>query len=145
MLNFIFVLIVAIIVTGINLPVIFSATEPGWQQMIASGVFLVFWLLFAMYKGLNREKLFNRFVLLFWGVGLILSFVGMLNGLRAVAITSLLIFTGPSYGIFYNMSGGTIGTQYVLLAILTPLVMALLGYFVGMIIGKVEIVQPEKK
>ena len=144
MLNFIYVLVIGIIVTGINLSALFTASKPSELQTIASAIFLVFWLLFAMYKGLERERGFLKFTTLFWGIGLLLSFVGTIAFLRAIAIVSVLIFTGPSYGMFYYVTDG-IGTSYILLANFVPLLIGIVGYFAGTRIGKVEVMEAKGK
>lgn len=144
MLNFIYVVVVSVFVTGINLSAIFTASEPSSRQTIASAVFLVFWLLFAIYKGLNRDKAFVKFSLIYWIVGLALSFAGAIEGLRFMAVVSVFIFIGPSYGLLYYVTDGFILAQYILYAIGIPLLLAIVGYYIGIIIGIVETVQAQK-
>ena len=145
MLNFIYVLVTGIIVTGINLSALFTASKPSELQTIASAIFLVFWLLFAMYKGLERERGFLKFTTLFWGIGLLLSFVGTIGFFRAIAVASVFIFTGPSYGMFYYVTDGIGGTSYILWAIFVPLLIGIVGYFAGTRIGKVEVMEAKGK
>lgn len=144
LLNFIYVLVVSILVTGINLSAIFTASEPSVRQILASSIFLVFWLLFAMYKGINREQSFVKFSMYFWLAGLLLSFAGAVDALRALGVASVFVFTGASYGVLYFVTDGFIGAEYIFYAIIIPFVLAVGGYYLGTMIGKVETVQAQK-
>ena len=141
MLNVIYVLVVAILVTGINLSALFTSTQPSIWQSAASAIFLVFWLLFSVYKGLNREQSFLKFATIFWLIGLAVSFSAVIDVLRPLAVASVFIFTGASYGLLYYVTDGFVGTQYIFLAIGIPFTLSIVGYFIGTVIGKVETTQ----
>ena len=105
---------------------------PNFLEFILSMIFLLIWGSYGFWKGRNREVSFNYFTTFFWGLGLIISLVGI--NMSGPILIICFLFVAPVAGFLYLLD--IYGLPLVFLNTVLPLIISALGYRIGQEVSK---------
>jgi hypothetical protein len=102
-------------------------------NLIVSISFLLLWLLFSLYKGLVKEKVYIRFIRIYWGINIIsfiLIWIVLQGSSSGVYLLPFSIWYGsPLYGFTYILKSSV--SNFVLITASLGFIISSIGYWIG--------------
>lgn len=136
-----FIIINTVTSININIYRLLEGTDTTILNFIISTTFLVLWFLFSFYKGIKKERMFKRFIVVYWGINIFstaLIGVLLLAGFNPVLLLPFFIwFFGPLYGFDYILNLNI--AQLILVTAPLGILFSSLGHFFGLSLSESKI------
>lgn len=133
-----FIIINTVTSININIYRLLEGTDTTILNFIISITFLVLWFLFSFYKGIKKERMFKKFIVVYWSINIFsaaLIGVLLLAGFNPVMLLPFFIwFFGPLYGFDYILNLNI--AQLILVTASLGILFSSSGYFFGLSISK---------
>lgn len=133
-----FIIINTVTSININIYRLLEGTDTTILNFIISITFLVLWFLFSFYKGIKKERMFKKFIVVYWSINIFsaaLIGVLLLAGFNPVMLLPFFIwFFGPLYGFDYILNLNI--AQLILVTAPLGILFSSSGYFFGLSISK---------
>jgi len=109
-------------------------------NFVVSTMFISLWFIFSFYWGIKKEKKYKKFILIYWGinfVSFVLIWIVILNNSSALFLIPFSIWYGsPVYGFSYLLKSNI--STLVLVTAPLGLIFSALGYWIGLIVSKIN-------
>lgn len=108
----------------------------------ASLVFLLAWLLFSLYWGIDKDKKYQKFITIYWGVNIFVNIVIVVfansNFIQEVLFLPYIWYEGSLYGLgFLATKFSWLDTNiYTAILVISPLMFSYIGFWLGGFIAK---------
>lgn len=116
-----------------NIDIFFSQKNVTVLNFIFSAIFFIFWFMFSLYMGVNKENTYQKFLFVYWGINIILNILIWLFSLSKTNLAFLFPlyfwYCSPVYGFSYLL--GT-GAKLIILTAPLGLIFSGLGYLTGL-------------
>ncbi len=136
-----FIIINTITSININIYRLLEGTNTTILNFIISITFLVLWFLLSFYKGIKKERMFKKFILVYWGINIFsAALIGVLlsAGFNPVILLPFFIwYFGPLYGFHYILNFNI--AQLILVTAPLGILFSSSGYFFGLSLSESKI------
>lgn len=135
-----FAIIITSIAIYLNWSEFFMGNYATSFNFAVSTMFMSLWFIFSLYWGVKQEKIYKKFILIYWGINVV-SFVliwvaSQSNSLGVFLIPFSIWYGSPVYGFAYLLKSNI--STLVLVTAPLGLIFSALGYWIGFIMSKVS-------
>lgn len=135
-----FTFIITSIAIYLNWSEFFMGNYATSFNFAVSTVFMLLWFIFSLYWGAKQEKVYKKFILIYWGINIVsfaLIWIVLQHRFSAASLLPFTIWYGsPVYGFAYLLKSNI--SALILITAPLGLIFCTLGYWIGLMMSKVS-------
>jgi len=135
-----FTIIITSIAIYLNWSEFFMGNYATSFNFAVSTMFMSLWFIFSLYWGLKQEKIYKKFILIYWGINFVsfvlIWIVSQSNSSGLLLIPFSIWYGSPVYGFSYLLKSNI--STLILVTAPLGLILSALGYWIGLIVSKIN-------